>query len=67
MAKRAAGPTSSATVSRAAFEALARTVDKQGRDLDLQFQRIAQIQAELDHIRIAWSKGAIGQRKKLEK
>ena len=54
-------------VSRAEFEALARTVDKQGRGLDLQFQRIAQIQAELNHIRIAWSKGAIGQRKKPEK
>lgn len=26
------------------------------RQLDVQFQRIAQIQAELDHIRVAWSK-----------
>ncbi len=47
---------STAPVTRAEFEALARMVEKSGRDLDLQFQRIAQIQAELDRIRIAWTK-----------
>jgi len=43
-------------ITRREFAALARTVEDCSRDLRLQFTRIAQIQAELDQIRTAWSK-----------
>ena len=64
-AKRPSSP-----VTRSAFEELRRTmrsstaelastVDKCCRDLEVQFERIAQIQAELDEIRSAWTKTKI--------
>jgi hypothetical protein len=31
-------------------------MEKMRRELDVQFQRIAQLQAELDHIRRAWER-----------
>lgn len=43
-------------VTRREFEDLVRAVEDCVRSLELQFTRIAQIQAELDHIRSAWSK-----------
>ena len=43
-------------VTRSEFVALARAVEDLSRALKLQFTRIAQIQAELDHIRAAWTK-----------
>jgi hypothetical protein len=45
------------SVTRREFERLARHVEDCTRTLDLQFTRIAQLQAELDHIRAAWAKG----------
>lgn len=41
---------------RREFTALTRLVEECVNNLALQFKRIAQIQAELDHIRAAWSK-----------
>ena len=43
-------------VTRREFIALVRVVEECTRTLELQFLRIAQIQAELDHIRTAWAK-----------
>jgi hypothetical protein len=43
-------------VSRAEFQQLRETVDECCHLLDVQFKRIAQIQAELDHIKVASSK-----------
>jgi hypothetical protein len=43
-------------VTRREFSALVRAVEDCTRNMDLQFTRIAQIQAELDHIRAAWAK-----------
>ena len=43
-------------VTRPEFEVLVHAVEDCSRRLDLQFTRIAQIQAELDHIRNAWAK-----------
>ena len=43
-------------VTRREFDTLARRVEDCTRTLDLQFTRIAQLQAELDHIRVAWAK-----------
>ena len=43
-------------VTRREFDALARCVEDCIRTLELQFTRIAQLQAELDHIRVAWAK-----------
>jgi hypothetical protein len=43
-------------VSRQEFVALVRAVEDLSRALKLQFTRIAQIQAELDSIRAAWTK-----------
>lgn len=40
-------------VTREEFSALQRKMEECMRSLDLQFKRIAQIQAELDHIRMA--------------
>jgi hypothetical protein len=40
-------------VTRAEFDEMRRTVDECNRTLKIQFQRIAQMQAELDHIRTA--------------
>lgn len=42
-------------VSRREFVDLANKVDECSYQLDLQFTRIAQLQAELDHIRTAWA------------
>jgi hypothetical protein len=44
---------------RSSTAELASTVDKCWRDLEVQFERIAQIQAELDEIRSAWTKTKI--------
>ena len=43
-------------VTRQEFEALGRRVDECARNLELQFTRIAQIQADLDHLRPAAEK-----------
>jgi hypothetical protein len=43
-------------VTRAEFTELRQTLDECWRALDLQFHRIAQIQAELDALRAAWVK-----------
>ena len=43
-------------VTRLEFDVLARRVEDCTRTLDLQFTRIAQLQAELDHARAAWAK-----------
>ena len=43
-------------VTRREFDTLARHVEDCTRTLDLQFTRIAQLQAELDHVRAAWAK-----------
>lgn len=43
-------------VSRAEFDLLREQVDQSRRDLRVQFTRIAQIQAELDRIRSAWTR-----------
>jgi hypothetical protein len=43
-------------VAREEFDELRQRVDNCCRDLGIQLQRIAQIQAELDHIREAWAK-----------
>jgi hypothetical protein len=45
----------SGEVSREEFIDLVNAVDECSRNMELQFKRIAQIQAELDHIRAAWS------------
>jgi hypothetical protein len=50
-------------VSREEFSELARFVDDIGRNLELQFKRIAQIQAELDIIRAAWTKAPSSRRR----
>jgi hypothetical protein len=42
---------------------LDKTVDQHQRDLDIQLQRIAQIQADLDAIRTAWTKATKGSRR----
>jgi hypothetical protein len=41
---------------RRAFDETRRTLDECCRNLNIQFQRIAQLQAEFDHIRRAWVK-----------
>jgi hypothetical protein len=43
-------------VTRREFTDLVRAVEDCARSLELQFTRIAQLQAELDHIRTAWAK-----------
>ena len=43
-------------VTRREFTDLMHQVEECSRNLDLQFTRIAQIQAELDHLRTAWAK-----------
>jgi len=43
-------------VNRAEFDALRQTVKQCCDSLDIQFKRIAQLQAELDHVRAAWLK-----------
>jgi len=48
------GP-SSGPVTREQFQRLTSVVEECCAKLDLQFKRIAQIQAELDHIRAAWN------------
>ena len=40
---------------RKEFEALRQRMDDCRRDLDVEFTRIAQIQAELDQVRKAWT------------
>jgi hypothetical protein len=47
---------SASAVTRAEFRRLENTLEECCRQLDVQFQRIAQIQAEMDQIRLAWSK-----------
>jgi hypothetical protein len=49
-------------VTRAEYNGLVELLNERGqmiasinKTLDLQFQRIAQLQAELDHIRMAWT------------
>lgn len=42
-------------VTREEFVALERKMDECVQNLDVQFKRIAQIQAELDRIRAAWA------------
>jgi hypothetical protein len=49
-------PRSKLGVTRQEFEVLVHAVEDCARSLELQFTRIAQIQAELDHIRAAWAK-----------
>jgi hypothetical protein len=49
-------------ITRREFDQFVRRIDDYGRDLELQFKRIAQIQAELDHIRAAWSRRKGGAR-----
>jgi hypothetical protein len=41
---------------RRAFDEMRHTVDECSRNLNIQFQRIAELQAELDSIRGAWIK-----------
>jgi hypothetical protein len=43
-------------VTRREFADLSQKVEECARNQDLQFTRIAQIQAELDHIRVAWAR-----------
>jgi hypothetical protein len=43
-------------VTRQEFEALLHRVEECARNLELQFTRIAQIQRELDHLRMAAEK-----------
>lgn len=47
---------SGTAVTRREFEAVVRAVEDCSRALQLQFTRIAQIQAELDRIRSAWQR-----------
>ncbi|HYT74108.1 MAG TPA: hypothetical protein VEL79_05120 [Vicinamibacterales bacterium] len=51
-------------MSRDEFESLRRALDDCCKSLDIQFRRIAQIQAELDEIRGAWMRGLKGSTKK---
>ena len=41
-------------ITREEFDRMAAVIDECCAKLDLQFKRIAQIQAELDHARAAW-------------
>ena len=43
-------------VRREEFNALQKQVEHCLRELDVQFQRIAQMQVELDQVRRAWTK-----------
>jgi BMFP domain-containing protein YqiC len=43
-------------VSRAEFDELRQVLDQCRRDIEIQFKRIAQMQAEFDQIRRAWTK-----------
>jgi uncharacterized protein YukE len=43
-------------VTRREFTALAGKVEECANNLEVQFKRIAQIQAELDRIRAAWAR-----------
>ena len=61
MAKRAAGGRTAtsrrATVTTAArLRALESQVEQNRRELELQFHRISQIQAELDRVKQAWER-----------
>jgi predicted transposase YdaD len=59
MAKRAAGRRQAGTGSLSAstrLHALEVQVEENRRDLELQFRRIAQMQAELDFVKQAWAK-----------
>ena len=47
---------SSRAVTRREFDALAAVVRDCCRDIQVQFTRTAQVQAEVDHIRTAWSR-----------
>jgi hypothetical protein len=50
-------------VSRAEFDRLTAIVEKCSEQMELQFKRTAQIQAELDHIRTAWNRVNSGRQK----
>lgn len=50
-------------VTREEFAALVERVEQNSRDLQLQFRRIAQIQAELDRIAVAWTKRSAQRRR----
>lgn len=41
-----------------------RTLDECCRNIDVQFKRTAEIQAELDHIRLAWQQSS-GKRRRV--
>ena len=60
MAKRAAGRrkagNGSSSPSTRRLRALEAQVEENRRELDLQFRRIAQIQAELDTVKQAWTR-----------
>ena len=43
-------------VTRSEFRRLENTLEECCRQLDVQFRRIAQMQAEMDQIRVAWTK-----------
>lgn len=66
MTKRrsSSGSAPSRPVTRQEFEGIVSTLDDCCTKLDLQFKRIAQIQAELDHIRGAWRTASTLERRK---
>ena len=48
--RRVSSPSSNRSVTRAEFDALRLVVEKICRDLDVQFQRIAALQAQVDSL-----------------
>ena len=58
--RRPRSTASPVNVRRDEFREMTATVQQHTRDLEIQLQRIAQLQADLDEIKRAWTKVKLG-------